>query len=103
MTHDRAAPAGRSRSLFAALLALGFASAAVSAQAQGGRTNSPPTAPPPVPVPVPAVPADKKADYDDAIAKEAAFKKYRSSTPPSADGAIDQSKDFPGLQSYIPK
>lgn len=55
------------------------------------------------------IPDDKKAQYDADVAKEAAFRDYRASRPPldpDSKGIVDpndQSKDFPGLQSYLPK
>jgi hypothetical protein len=55
------------------------------------------------------IPDDKKAAYDAEAAREAAFRDYRASRPPlnpDAKGVVDpndQSKDFPGLQSYLPK
>ena len=56
-----------------------------------------------------AIPDDKKAEYDAEAAREAAFREYRQSRPPltTDDKGVsdpnDQSKDFPGLQSYLPK
>jgi len=55
------------------------------------------------------IPDDKKAEYDAEAAREAAFREYRRSRPPltTDDKGVsdpnDQSKDFPGLQSYLPK
>jgi hypothetical protein len=55
------------------------------------------------------VPADKKAEFDKEAAREAAFREYRESRPQTTtdDKGIgdpnDQSKDFPGLQSYVPR
>jgi hypothetical protein len=55
------------------------------------------------------IPDDKKAQLDEEAARQAAFREYRESRPRLTvdDKGIsdpnDQSKDFPGLQSYLPK
>jgi hypothetical protein len=55
------------------------------------------------------IPADKRAEYDAEVARQAAFRAYRESTPRVAgdDKGVgdpnDLSKDFPGLQGYLPK
>ena len=50
-----------------------------------------------------AVPPAKKAEYDAEAAKNEAWRKYRESTPPLTKDPNDDSKDFPGLQTYVPK
>ena len=55
------------------------------------------------------IPPDKKAELDEEAARQAAFRDYRDSRPPlttdekNIGDPNDQSKDFPGLQSYIPR
>jgi hypothetical protein len=49
------------------------------------------------------IPADKKAEFDQEAAKNEAWKRYRQSTPPLADGTLGQAKDYPGLQSLLPQ
>ncbi len=110
-----------------ALFALGLASAAATAQAQTEK-NNPPTPPESVAatpnpdavegvtVDAPArrrleadIPADKLAGFDAEAAKDEAFRNYRKSTPPLTADARDvgdpndQSTNFPGLQTYLPK
>ncbi len=48
------------------------------------------------------VPPAKAAAYADEAAKNEAWRKYRESTPPLTSNPNDLSKDFPGLQAYIP-
>lgn len=133
MRNDRARLTARNRWLPSALFALGLASVAAMAQAQAAAPPTPAKeAGPPAPsehaaaasAPDPVegvtvsgrradtgatIPADKKAEFDEQAAREAAFRAYRASKPPlTADhtGIVDpndQSKDFPGLQSYLPK
>ena len=133
MRNDRSRLTARNRRLCSAFFALGLASAAATAQAQTAAHPTPakeagPPAPPEqaaaasTPDPVEGVtvsgrpadtgatiPADKKAEFDEEAARDAAFRAYRASRPPlTADHTgvgdpNDQSKDFPGLQSYLPK
>jgi len=49
------------------------------------------------------IPAKKAADLADDAAKNEAWRKYRDSTPPLTRDPNDQSKDFTGLQTYVPK
>jgi hypothetical protein len=128
----------RHRWIGPAVFALGLASAAAAAQAQttappvgaqeaGSRalpqsasTSAPAATPAPAdtvegvtvtgrrPDTGPPIPDDKKAAYDAEVAREAAFRAYRASTPrldANEKGVADPndlSKDFPGLKSYIP-
>lgn len=133
MRNDSSPLTARCRWMGAAFIALALTSVAAMAQAQTAapqaqtdKANPPksPERPDATPGPAPVegvtvdaarrprdanIPADKAAEYDAAAAKDEAFRKYRDSTPPlSADSKglgdpNDQSKDFPGLQSYIPK
>jgi hypothetical protein len=54
------------------------------------------------------IPDAKRAQYDADVAKEAAFRAYRASRPQiigdskGVSDPNDDSKDFPGLQSYLP-
>jgi hypothetical protein len=56
-----------------------------------------------------SIPDAKRAQYDADVAKEAAFRAYRASRPPivtdskGVSDPNDDSKDFPGLQTYLPK
>lgn len=132
MRNDRSHLTARNRWLRSAVFALGLAAAA-TAQAQttapparAGKDGPPaPTqsaATPANPNSVegvtvqgrrpdqPAIiPDDKKAQYDADVAREAAFRDYRASRPPlnpDAKGISDpndQSRDFPGLQHYLPQ
>jgi len=107
------------RSMLLPLFALGLASAA-QAQSVPDKPVAPAAAPQPaaaapqpsgvegvtVSAPRPGltdVPPDKAAGYAEEAAKNAAWKGYRESTPPLTSNPNDQSKDFPGLQAYIPK
>ncbi len=132
MRNDRSRLTARNRWLRAAFFALGLASAAAMAHAQTATppTRAETASPAPTeraaaassPDPVEGVtvsgrrsdtgatiPDDKKAEFDAEAAREAAFREYRQSRPPlTADDKNvgdpnDQSKDFPGLQSYLPK
>jgi hypothetical protein len=49
------------------------------------------------------VPPDKAAAFAAQAAKDEAFRKYRESTPPLTGDPNDQSKDFPGLHTYVPQ
>ena len=49
------------------------------------------------------IPPDKKAQFDDEAAKQEAWKTYRKSTPPLSDRTLEQSKDYPGLQTLLPQ
>jgi len=132
MTHDRSCSAGRHPGLRPALLALGLASAAAVAQAQTPPPPGPgaPLAPPTAAAAGAAtsnpdtvtgvtvegrrpdagvnIPDDKKAAYDAEVAREAAFRAYRQSTPKlttdnkGLNDPNEMSRDFPGLQSYVP-
>jgi hypothetical protein len=121
MRSHRALFAARCRLMGSALFALGLASAAATAQAQTEQ-GAPPSTPEPIAAPtnpnpvagvtveaptrrsgVRAIPPDKAAAFDAEAAKDEAFRKYRQSTPPLAADPNDQSKDFPGLQAYVPK
>jgi hypothetical protein len=51
----------------------------------------------------PPIPADKKAAYDEEVAKAEAWKRYRQATPPLSDGTLGQAKGYPGLQSLLPQ
>ena len=133
MTNDRSGSTARTPWLRAALLALGLAAAAATAHAQtvtpstlAGKVDpapaveraAAPSSADPVegvtitgrrPAAVALIPDDKRAEYDQDVAREAAFRDYRASQPRiTADdkdvGDPNQlSKDFPGLQSYLPK
>ena len=48
------------------------------------------------------IPPAKAAALADEAAKNEAWRKYRESTPRLTRDPNDQSKDFPGLQSYVP-
>jgi hypothetical protein len=54
------------------------------------------------------IPDDKRTQYDADVAKEAAFRAYRASRPQiigdtkGVSDPNDDSKDFPGLRSYLP-
>ena len=112
-----------------ALLALGLASAApIAAQAQSQIAPTTPQPPePPMPAAAPApnplgevtvesarqdplrnMDPKKRAEFDAEVAKQEAFRKYRSSSPPTtadSKGVSDpneMSQDFPGLRSYAP-
>jgi hypothetical protein len=56
-----------------------------------------------------SIPAAKRAQFDADVAKEAAFRAYRASRPQIVTDSKgisdpnDDSQDFPGLQSYLPK
>jgi hypothetical protein len=52
---------------------------------------------------VDAVPPEKAAAFAEEAAKNEAWRKYRESTPPLTSDPNDLSKDFPGLQAYVPK
>jgi hypothetical protein len=97
--------------------AIGFSlpsSVAVAQAGQGGRTDAGAAASQPdsvggvvVQAPRPEselrqIPADKKAAFDEEAAKNEAWKRYRKSTPPLAEGTLGQAKDYPGLQSLLP-
>ena len=130
MRNDRFRLTARHLWLGSAFAALGLASATAHAQTEAPQHAGPPgpadsavvAAAPSTPNPVEGVdvtgrrpevraliPDDKRAEFDDEVAREAAFRAYRQSTPPltSDDKGVgdpnDQSKDFPGLQSYLPK
>jgi hypothetical protein len=132
MSHDHSRLTARYRWPPAAFVALGFASAVAMAHAQTAappaRAETAPPASPAAaatasnPNPVegvtvnatrpdagPPIPADRRAEFDGEAARDAAFRDYRQSTPPltADDKGVgdpnDQSKDFPGLQSYVPK
>ena len=47
------------------------------------------------------VSAAKAADLAADAAKNEAWRKYRDGTPPRSRDPNDQSKDFPGLQTYV--
>jgi hypothetical protein len=49
------------------------------------------------------VPPAKAAAFAAEAAKNEAWRKYRESTPPLTRDPNDQGKDFPGLQSYLPQ
>jgi hypothetical protein len=132
MRNDRSRFIARNRWLCSAFFALGLASAAATALAQTPTPpNRAETGPPAPPERAPAaanpdpvegvtvtgrradtganIPDDKKAEFDAEAAREAAFRDYRQSRPPltpddkGVSDPNDQSKDFPGLQSYLPK
>jgi hypothetical protein len=111
-----------------ALFALGLAATAATAHAQTDRGQAP-TTPPSVTGPAVAgpsiprdnpeavagvtvegrarpalsnIPKDKLEEFDAAAAHDAAFRSYRESTPRISADPNDQSKDFPGLQAYVP-
>lgn len=117
----------RGRSMLLAAVVLGLASGAQAARAQdepdkpsnqteksappsaptaaapqttdvGGVTVNAPRARPPL-----GIPPDKKAALDAEAAQDQAWRDYRRSTPPLTDNVNDLSKDFPGLQTYLPK
>lgn len=48
------------------------------------------------------IPPDKAAGFADEAAKNQAWKDYRRSTPDSGVDPNALSKDFPGLQAYVP-
>lgn len=48
------------------------------------------------------IPPDKKAAYDEEVAKAEVWKRYRKSTPPATASTLDQANDYPGLQSLLP-
>jgi hypothetical protein len=132
MKNDRPHFSAFYRSVGSALFALGLASAAATAQAQttkdgpptpaerGAETpnpaNSAPSAVEGVTVAAPARPPlaqygsdENKARFDAEAAKHAAFRAYRQSTPPLTTDDIkgvgdpnDLSKDYPGLEAYLP-
>jgi hypothetical protein len=127
MSNDRSRLTARHRWMRSAIFALGLASAAAMAHAQAAAPPAEPQkAGPPAPPGGAAdplagvtvtgrrpdtgrpIPDDKKAQFDAEVAREAAFQEYRRSTPslqPNDKGIADPndlSKDFPGLQSYIP-
>ena len=100
-----------------ATLVLGLTSAA---HAQTDKDKPAAAAPPVAAAPVPnkvegvnvdaprpaggfGVPPDKAADYDAQAAKDKAFRDYRKSTPPISSSPTEETKDFPGLQTYIPQ
>jgi hypothetical protein len=121
--------------LLCAVLALGFASDALTAQAQTQtQTQTAPASPPTKPAaaapnaaaaaasplgevtikgvrrrPDANIPPDKRAEYDAAVAREDAFRRYRASQPPmpaDAKGVTDPnalSVDYPGLHTLAPK
>lgn len=126
MSNNRVLPTARRSLMLSAAFALGFA---LTAQAQS-QSDHPAVAPSPAsaatepaaaaPWPGSApgavegvtvkaarpgfgVPAEKATAYDAEAAKNEAFRKYRKSTPPLTGDPNDDSKDFPGLQTYIPK
>lgn len=134
MRNDRFRLTARYRWLRSAFFALGLAFAAGAALAQSAappnRAETAPAAPPERAAAASnpdtvegvtvkgrdrradtgaTIPDDKKAEFDEEAAREAAFREYRESSPrlPADDKGIsdpnDQSKDFPGLQSYLPK
>ena len=49
------------------------------------------------------VPPAKAAAYAGEAAKSEAWRKYRASKPPLTADPNDQSKDYPGLKTYLPK
>ena len=126
--NDRSRLNDRSPWLRAAVLALGLATASASAHAQTATYPAEAKkAGPPTPAPAAApnsvegvtvsgrrsdtgapIPDDKKAAYDQEAAREAAFREYRESRPPISPDAKgvsdpnDLSRDYPGLQSYLP-
>ena len=119
MRQDRVLLTACRRSMLLPLFALGLAASAPTAQAQAvpdkpAAAAAQPGAPAPQPsgvegvtvsAPRPGltdVPPDKAAGYAEEAAKNAAWKGYRESTPPLTSNPNDQSKDFPGLQAYIP-
>lgn len=50
----------------------------------------------------PPIPADKRAAFDQEVAKSEAWKRYRKSIPPSTTGTLEQADDYPGLNSLLP-
>lgn len=129
MRNDHSRWTARNPWLRSAAFAVGLASAATAALAQtpapaNGAAKAAPPAPAAASAPDPLegvtvkgrrtdtgplIPDDKKAEFDAQAARDAAFREYRQSRPPltTDDKGIsdpnDQSKDFPGLQSYLPK
>jgi hypothetical protein len=122
MTNNRVFLPALSCSTLLAVFALGLASAAqAQAQAQNdqdkpaaasepGAAASKPgsvegvtvNAPPPLAARL-GVPPEKAAEYAAEAAQNKAWSDYRKSTPPVTSDPNDQSKDYPGLQTYIPK
>ena len=56
----------------------------------------------PRPEPEAQIPADKRAAFDEEVAKSEAWKRYRKSIPPTNVGTLEQADDYPGLQSLLP-
>ncbi len=116
MRNNRAFAAGRRRLALLAVFVPGLASAAPIAPDQG-KHEKPAAASEPaseasgvegVTVNAPrsrsiGIPAEKEAAFAAEAAKNEAWRKYRESTPPLTSDPNDQSKDFPGLQAYIPQ
>lgn len=102
-----------------AVLALGLASEAPTAQAQSEHKKPAAASKPSaqasesssaaeVTVNAPrrrviGVPPAKAAALAAEAAKNEAWRKYRESAPPLTRDPNDQAKDFPGLQSYVPR
>jgi hypothetical protein len=102
------------------VFALGLASEASTAQPQNERdkpaTASKPSAAAskpgsgkdvivnaPRPPRVIGIPPAKAAALAAEAAQNEAWRKYRESTPPLTRDPNDQSKDFPGLKTYVPQ
>lgn len=125
MTNNSAPFVRRHRPVLLAALALGLAAGTSAALAQ----DQPAAAREPVPAPSrgaagPSAPSDveevtvnaprvrpenlavspeKRAALDAEAAQDQAWRDYRRSTPPLTSDPNDLSKDFPGLQTYLPK
>ena len=102
-----------------AVLALGLASDAPTAQAQSEQ-DKPAAAEKPSAAPsksssvtevvvsaprsrVIGLPPAKAAAIAAEAGKSEAWRRYRESTPPLTRDPNDQAKDYPGLQSYVPE
>jgi len=118
MTNNRALLVAGCHLMLLAVLALGLALEAPTARAQsepdkpaapsepsaaaakpGSVAEVTVTAPQTKPI---GIPPEKAAALAAEAAKNEAWRKYRESTPPLTRDPNDQSKDFPGLQSYVP-
>jgi hypothetical protein len=121
MRNNRALLMACRRLMLLAIFAPGLASAAATAPAKGEQEKpaaaSEPSAAVPepngvegvtvnAPRPVPgakSVPPEDAAAFAAEAAKDQAWRDYRKSTPPLTCDPNDLSKDFPGLQTYIPQ
>jgi hypothetical protein len=119
MRNNRALLTACCRLMLLAVFALGLASEAPTAQAQSGPDKPAAASKPSAAASTPSSVADvtvtaprprsigvgpaKAAALAAEAAKNEAWRKYRESTPPLTRDPNDQSKDFPGLKTYVPQ